>query len=250
MNFSDVTKINSVYYFTPENQVFSECYLKVREKERRLFTDAEVEKLPYSKRYEWPLRVKSTTRFTTYLASKNKALTILDIGCGNGWFSNRIAKVSRENSVIGLDINRDELEQAARVFNSNNLNFVYADIYKVSDIFKMQFDIITMNGAIQYFENFEALIKQLQLFLKPKGEIHIIDSPFYKKNRITNAKERTKAYYTTLGVPKMAKNYHHHNLDNIRNFETLYSPNNKLLNKVLNKKDSPFSWYRFIKTNS
>ncbi|QHI38129.1 Ubiquinone biosynthesis O-methyltransferase [Kordia antarctica] len=243
LDFSHIIQQENVYYLTPENANFSKHYLAVREKENRILTDAEVRQLPYLQRNEWVFRVKSTERFVNYIACKNNDLQILDIGCGNGWFSNTIAEVSEKNQVIGLDVNREELEQAARIFRKENLHFVYADIFKVSEQFEAKFDVITLNGAVQYFKDFEGLITLLKSFLKPKGEIHIIDSPFYEASEIPAAKERTKAYYTKLGVPEMAANYHHHNKNLVQHFDVLYSYKRNIIHKILGKKDSPFSWY-------
>ncbi|WP_430410381.1 class I SAM-dependent methyltransferase [Kordia sp.] len=245
MDFSRITQQQNVYYLTPENPEFSTYYLAVREKEQRILTDYDVRQLPYIKRDEWEYREKSTERFIQYVSDKNTSLDILEIGCGNGWFSNKIAEISKENNVIGLDVNRDELEQAARIFRANNLRFVYADIFEVSNMFEGKFDIVTLNGAVQYFEDFKALMMLLESFLKPKGEIHIIDSPFYKTSEITAAKDRTKTYYTEIGVPKMAENYFHHNEKLVTNFDTLYKYKQNIIHKILGKKDSPFSWYVF-----
>jgi ubiquinone/menaquinone biosynthesis C-methylase UbiE len=247
MDFSHSTQLQNVYYLTPENPKFSMYYLDVREKENRVLSDTQVRKLPYLDIHEWAFRIKPTERFTNYIDSKDDELQILTIGCGNGWFSNKIAEVSEKNQVIGLDVNCEELEQAARIFKKKNLSFVYADIFKVSEQLEAQFDIIALNGAIQYFEDFEALMTLLQSFLKPKGEIHIIDSPFYKTGEISTAKERTNAYYTELGVPEMAAHYYAHDLNLIKNFDVLYTYKRNIINKILGRKDSPFSWYRFIK---
>lgn len=247
MDFSRIIQQQNVYYLTPEDTGFSNYYLAVREKEQRILTDAEVRKLPNLARNEWQYRIKSTERFTNYIATKNNDLQILTIGCGNGWFTNKIAEVSSENEVIGLDVNREELEQAARIFRAKNIRFVYADIFKASEMLEAQFDIITLNGAIQYFEDFDGLMELLKSFLKPKGEIHIIDSPFYKTAKIAAAQERTKEYYTTLGVPEMANHYYAHDENLIQNFDTLYTYRRNIIHKILGKKDSPFSWYRFTK---
>lgn len=243
LDFSRITQQQNVYYLTPENADFSKYYLAVREKENRILTDVEVRKLPNIDRDEWAYRVKSTERFLAYLSKKNDPTAILTIGCGNGWFSNKIAAISEKNQVIGLDVNREELEQAARIFRKKNLKFVYADIFEVSDYFQKKFDIITLNGAIQYFEDFKGLISQLQSFLTENGEIHIIDSPFYASEEILAAKERTKTYYTELGVPEMTAQYHHHNEQLVQNFDVLYTYKRNIIYKILGKKDSPFSWY-------
>lgn len=243
LDFSRITQQENVYYLTPEDASFSKYYLAVREKENRILTDAEVRKLPYIDRDEWPYRIKSTERFLAYVAEENDPMEILTIGCGNGWFSNKIAEVDTKHEVIGLDVNREELEQASRVFKKKNLHFVYADIFKVSEYFQRKFDIITLNGAVQYFEDFEGLISLLTTFLAIDGEIHIIDSPFYTTAEIPAAKERTKAYYTELGVPEMAAHYHAHHKNFVKNFDILYTYKRNIIHKILGKKDSPFSWY-------
>lgn len=243
LDFSRITQQQNVYYLTPEDVNFSKHYLAVREKENRILTDAEVRKLPYLDRDEWPYRIKSTERFLAHVAEENDPMEILTIGCGNGWFSNKIAEVDTKHEVIGLDVNREELEQAARIFKKKNLKFVYADIFKVSENFTGKFDIITLSGAIQYFEDFKGLISLLATFLAIDGEIHIIDSPFYTTAEIPAAKERTKGYYTELGVPEMAKNYHHHNKGLVKDFDVWHTYKRNIIHKILGKKDSPFSWY-------
>lgn len=247
LDFSQITQQQGVYYLTPEDTSFSKYYLAVREKENRILTDVDVRKLPFLNRDEWPYRVKSTERFINYISTKKQPQTLLTIGCGNGWFSNKIAEVSSENTIIGLDVNREELEQAARIFKKSNLHFVYADIFKISTFFQGKIDTIVLNGAIQYFKDFEGLMQLLQSFLTENGEIHIIDSPFYQTNEIAAAKKRTQAYYEDLGVPEMIPQYHHHNEKLVADFEVMYQFKRNILHKILGKKDSPFSWYRYTK---
>lgn len=251
MEIKALHKANNVLYLTTANAKFSDVYLAVREKEQRIFTDDEISNLPFTSMHnihakEWELRQKSTTRFTDYLDTKQEPQTILDIGCGNGWFSKEMAIVAKKNHVIGLDVNTEELEQAARIFTYPNLQFVYGNIFEI-DSFDAQFDIITLNGSVQYFPDFKALFNTLLTFLKPNGEIHIIDSPFYPSHKITDAKNRTFSYYSKLGFPEMAENYHHHETKYVSNFDILYKYQKNIINKLLGKKDSPFSWYRFTK---
>jgi 2-polyprenyl-3-methyl-5-hydroxy-6-metoxy-1,4-benzoquinol methylase len=247
IDFENLKCNNGVFYLTVEPILKTDIYLKARTKENRILTDLEVSQLPYIKKFEWPFRKKSTERFEYYISKKTTPLDILDLGCGNGWFSHRIARVNSNNSIIGLDINKQELEQAARVFKLKNIQFVYANIFECEDRFKEKFDIITLNGSIQYFKDFEDTITLLKSYLKPLGEIHIIDSPFYKTGDLKKAKERSQVYFNNLGVPEMAKNYHHHNEILISEFEILYEYNSLGFKKWLGYKDSPFSWYRFVK---
>ncbi|AOW21474.1 class I SAM-dependent methyltransferase [Urechidicola croceus] len=244
----------TVTYLTPIKDSFSDEYIAIRKKEQRVLTDSEVFKLPNissenPNNHEWQLRKKTLERFLKYIHTK-KNLSILDLGCGNGWFSN--AMTINNNKVVGIDINSIELEQAVRVFTNNKkLQFYYADIFKLENQFKNQFDIITLNACIQYFENFKHTIETIKTFLKEDGELHILDSPFYTSKDINGAKERTKQYYTSLMHPEMSKHYFHHYYENLTDFDILYHPKNTIISKFLKPKDSPFIWARLTnKINS
>ena len=229
---------------------FSDFYVAVRKKENRILNDHEILNLPkissqnpnYS---EWKIREKSAKRFTNYLISKKSKLNILEIGCGNGWFSNLMAATLRSSKVKAFDINIPELIQANRIFQRENLQFVFADIFKLDhNKYNPRFDIIVLNASVQYFPNIMNLIYKLKLFLANNGEIHIIDSPFYKRQDIKSAKQRTLDYYKKLGFEEMAKYYFHHNKDELKDFEILYTPNQNSLTKIIKGKDSPFVWIK------
>jgi len=242
--------INGVRYLSPREKPFSASYVELRKKEGRLLSIEEVSLLPETNntnpnKNEWVLRKKSTLRFINYLKAKDRSLSILDVGCGNGWFSNKMAITNKGNSVVGLDINVIELEQAVRVFNSHNIEFVYGDLFEIDDVFDSRFDIITLNASVQYFKDLDKLFNQLNRFLRNKGEIHIIDSPFYKETEIDAAIRRTHDYYSKLGSPEMSEYYYHHSLNKIKDFETLYRPGSSLFVKLGITKDSPFMWLRY-----
>jgi len=226
----------------------------VRENEKRVYSDKEVRLLPNTSKSnphkeEWKMRKCSLHRFTNYIKKYDEKLNLLDVGCGNGWFSANIANSSSIN-IYALDVNKIELEQAARVFNFKNIYFICGNIF-VNIFEDRSYDIITLNSSIQYFDNFSTLIKRLFYFLTDEGEIHIIDSPIYNRNELAGAKERTARYYISNGFTEMAKHYYHHTFDELKdfNYKILYDPkavqNN--LKKIFGFKDSPFPWFRIIK---
>lgn len=75
---------------------FEDTYLRLRKKEHRVAEDADVLQLPYllhgPHQKEWRLRAKSARRFMHFLQKKNNLHTIVEIGCGNGWFTHLISK--------------------------------------------------------------------------------------------------------------------------------------------------------------
>lgn len=170
---------NQVYYLTPELPDFEGFYLKVREIEGRVYTDEFVQQLPYPpadhiQKKEWDLRIKTIDRFCTYLKENNSINSILDLGCGNGWFSHFVSQ-QVSAAVLGVDVNKMELEQAGRVFNQVNLSFAYGDLFH-PDFPVQKYDLIVMNSSAHYFESFQILIDKLKTLLHTGGEIHLLDS--------------------------------------------------------------------------
>jgi len=239
---------DGVFVLSEICQDFETIYLKVREKEKRIYSDRELIKLPFASnsnphKEEWKLRAKSLKRFTRYLQTKGQSLNILDLGCGNGWFSGQLSN-SFNHIFYCVDVNLTELKQGRRIFKSDKLKFIYGDIFltEFPDAF---FDIIFVNAAVQYFPNFKQLISRLLLLLNENGEIHLIDSPIYSEDGTKKAKQRTMDYYSSLGFSEMSGNYHHHSWNELKdfNYKILYNPStikNKLKNFIID--DSPFPW--------
>lgn len=238
-------KKREIIYLTPFENIFESNYLAVRAKENRVYSDEIVATLPYvetnhSQYQEWKLRQKTIQRFVGYLKQKSYK-NVLDIGCGNGWFTNIIAQ-NIEGDIIGLDVNKEELEQGRRVFLSPQLTFAYGDIFQAE--FKETFDLIVLNASIQYFPDLKLLFQRLKSLLSNEGEIHILDSPFYSTQKESQAaQQRTIAYYTQLGYPEMGQFYFHHQLSDLEGFKKLYVPQKTILQKIMNRRDSPFLWY-------
>jgi ubiquinone/menaquinone biosynthesis C-methylase UbiE len=224
---------------------FEKLYITSREKENRLYTDGQVEQLPLIEKShihynEWQVRKRSATRLIHYLENKNRPLSILEIGCGNGWLSGRLAAIGN-STITGMDINKTELDQAKRVFiKKTNISFIEGDISGID--FKKKFDAIIFAASIQYFPSFNKIIKDALSLLNEAGEIHILDSHFYKANDIEHARQRTNSYYRSIGYEKMAEFYFHHSVDSLNgfNYKLLFNPSS-LKNRLFSKKD-PFPW--------
>ena len=210
------------------SDAFEIIYNKVLHKERRVFNDIEAKALPVAFSYnphqeEWVLRAKTLKRFRQYIRQQKRSLRILDVGCGNGWFSDKLARFT-EVKVIGIDRCHAELEQAVRVFNTPNLKFIYADANE--DLFlKGSFDMIILNNTIQFFPHFRNLINHLLNYLEEKGEIHIMDSPFYRWDEVEAAREEAEKRFQWIGCDEMMEWYHFHTLDELDSFDFNYQYN-------------------------
>jgi ubiquinone/menaquinone biosynthesis C-methylase UbiE len=232
---------------------FSQQYYLLRKKEGRIYSDEEVEKLPeitIGHQYfsEWQIRKRSFKRLLKYLQRKTDPLEILEVGCGNGWLSARLSVIPLSN-VTGIDINTEELEQAKQVFSGiKNIDLFNCSIND-KIIRDRRFDIIVFAASIQYFRSLTSVLNDAITYLKPGGEIHIVDSHFYDEKEIDAAKQRSNDYYNSIGFPGMADQYFHHSLNEIRSFQynILFDPNS-FINKLKGHTD-PFYWI-CIKANA
>ncbi|CAN5829409.1 class I SAM-dependent methyltransferase [soil metagenome] len=225
---------------------FEQHYISLRRKESRLYTDEELTRLPviaktHTNYAEWNFRGISCRKLLAYIHNSSKAQSILEVGCGNGWLSAKLASVTT-GTVTGTDINTTELEQAARVFNKQqNLSFFHCDI---RDEFpgNKKFDIMVFAASIQYFSPLKEILDVALALLNPSGEIHILDSHFYRKSEIEAARQRTKNYYASMAFDVLSNYYYHHSMEELDQYhhKILFDPYS-WKNKLSISKN-PFHW--------
>lgn len=253
MNLPDSAILQNLYVpgLCVPDPAFEKSYIACRASEQRVYTDGEVALLPKCAAFhphyeEWVNRALSSKKLLYYLQQKKKALRILEVGCGNGWFCHQLSHLSR-SQVTGVDINFTELQQAARVFNGcRKLKFVYGDI-RSGILNDKQYDIILFAATIQYFPAVDAILELCLQHLRPGGEIHIIDSHFYAASQCDAAGKRTTEYYGMIGHPEMSRYYHHHLLTALASFNhsLLYNPAS-FINR-LTRSRRPFPWIKICK---
>jgi ubiquinone/menaquinone biosynthesis C-methylase UbiE len=224
---------------------FTRQYLLLRKKEERIYTDTEVAALPDiypgHKHYnEWQVRKSSSDRLVQYLMKKQRPLEILEVGSGNGWLSAKLAGIPMSH-VTGIDMNAEELDQSRRVFAEfENLKFFNSSLTEM--IWDRQFDVIVFAASIQYFSSLTNTVNDSLKQLGPGGEIHIVDTHFYNRNKIDPARFRTNEYYRSIGFPEMTEHYFHHSLEDLAlfNYEILHDPGS--IRNMLKKTKNPFYW--------
>lgn len=246
------TAKDNIFYqpgFAPT--AFPADYILLRKKENRVFTDETVRSLPdiaadHPMKKEWDIRKHSLQKLIGYLREKKSVERILELGCGNGWLSHRLA-ISLPARVYAMDVNETELTQGSAIFNKiENLNFILGDVFSF-DHKQQRFDIIVLAASIQYFPDFTRIVKKLLTLLEQGGEIHLLDSPFYDIDHLSAARKRSAEYFSLLGFPQMKEHYHHHAWHSLKEFncEILYDPAtiiNRIKKHILPM--SPFPWIK------
>lgn len=224
---------------------FEQQYIAVRGKEERLYPDAILRQLPqvpaeHTAAREWEIRKQSARNLMRY-CRRQQARQILEIGCGNGWLSHQLSTLPH-TTVMGLDINLAELQQAARVFNKPNLSFIY-DVFTEDFMPGLQFDAIVFAASIQYFPSLHTILPAALQKLAPGGSIHITDSYFYTSIAAQQqAAAATKAYYKQLGFPQMSSYYFHHTLVNLLPYRHRIKRHAPAWLRMLKRQTTAFSW--------
>jgi SAM-dependent methyltransferase len=202
---------------------FADAYCQLRQREGRLADDALLAQLPFvgrghPHRKEWRVRQCSLERLLQHLAPQAGVLDILEVGCGNGWLSARLA-ANPNWRVTGTDINAIELQQAQRVFGHlPNLRFVQGDI-RHHLLGGQTFDVIVFAASVQYFASLKDIVGTALAHSSLRGEVHIMDTAFYPATELAAARQRTIDYYTAMGFAQLADWYFHHSLQALEGFQ-------------------------------
>ncbi|EAP95341.1 MAG TPA: class I SAM-dependent methyltransferase [Alphaproteobacteria bacterium] len=119
--------------------------------------------------------------------------SILDVGCGSGWFGLKNTVFKKGISYVGLDTNPASLAEAKKaLLNANNQNIVfesttheYIQSFKQLDSKKL-FDIIVVIDVLHHvkYKDLNEFISEVTKKLAPDGMLIIKDmstKPFYKK---------------------------------------------------------------------
>ena len=105
--------------------------------------------------------------FKKYLSNKK---IILDAGCGLGYKSEWIAKLSPQSLVIGMDYSDVVYENSERFKNISNLKFIRGDIANTG-IIENSVDFIYCDQVLMHTEYPEETFSHLKNLLIPLGEL-------------------------------------------------------------------------------
>lgn len=112
------------------------------------------------------------TRCVFDLFKAKKGMKVLDVGCGTGNFSIKLAKMGCE--VVGIDVSEEMLKVAEAKAREEGLNIKF---YKM-DAHQMEFEDNTFDGvlsvtAFEFLKEPEKAIEEIFRVLKPNGQLLI-----------------------------------------------------------------------------
>jgi ubiquinone/menaquinone biosynthesis C-methylase UbiE len=127
-----------------------------------------------------PLHYHIGVRYRTCLILKylrprlKKAHKILDVGCGLGYMLQRISNINKDVKCVGLDIEKEVLENAKHFDKRKKIKFVVGNCLSLP--FKREFDHVICSEVIEHLQKPELFVKEAHKVLKDKG-LFIITTP-------------------------------------------------------------------------
>jgi ubiquinone/menaquinone biosynthesis C-methylase UbiE len=96
---------------------------------------------------------------------------VLDVGCGDGKVTARIAALLPRGSVLGVDPSHNMIDFASSHFSTaehSNLSFRIADARRLA--FRNEFDLVVSFNALHWVPEQEEALRSIQQVLKPGGK--------------------------------------------------------------------------------
>jgi len=89
-------------------------------------------------------------------------LTILDIGCGNGEFTLKVAKKVGAETTVGIE----RVLPFAKMASSKGINVIWGDASNTFPFKDEAFDVVVANQVIEHVNNTDIFVKEIRRVLK------------------------------------------------------------------------------------
>jgi len=130
---------------------------------------------------DWKIRAKSFNELKRLIAKHSPAdqpLHIVDLGAGNGWLSNQMARQGHHVIAVDLLVNREDGLGAWKYYQSQ-FTPVQAEFTHLP-LFDQSVSLVLFNASFHYAESYEETLLETLRVLQPNGLIVVMDSPVYQ----------------------------------------------------------------------
>jgi SAM-dependent methyltransferase len=167
---------------------FFRNYALHRAKEGRAHSLEELKQLPYLRSgplaRQWAVRARTYDAFLKHAVKPiGRAVSILDLGAGNGWLSYRLAQMGHE--AVALDIRDDDVDglgaaarlQADAPYPFECVQATFDDIPYTTG----RFDMTVFNASLHYAKDLRHVLAEAARVTRSGGLLAVLDSPFYHR---------------------------------------------------------------------
>jgi SAM-dependent methyltransferase len=120
--------------------------------------------------------------FLQQFAPWRSARSVLDVGCGNGYYLAKLAPFFPDKSYTGLDVSEELIALARRFRGRPGLRFTAGDFFRFEPEHRV--DLVLMRFLVQHLTDFDAVLAKARDTLVPEGTLLIIEPEL---NRSANA---------------------------------------------------------------
>jgi SAM-dependent methyltransferase len=123
----------------------------------------------------WPQELALFQRY-----SLTGPIKVLDVGCGTGEITRRLADLYPEATLIGIDIVESHLSEARQRYAdySERLSFRPGDAFHL-DFPDGHFDLMVCRHMIQSVPDQQAVVRELLRVTKPGGRLHVVAEDYH-----------------------------------------------------------------------
>ena len=156
------------------------------------------------------------------ISKYKKDMSILDIGCGNGYLTKKITKDFK--NVVAIDNSKSAIKFAKKKYKGS-IKFINADLDNF--IIKKKFNVILLIEVIEHVYLPDLFLKKIVKFMN-KNSILIISTPYhgYLKNLVISLLNKFDSHFNPLW------NYGHIKFWSKKTLTILLNTNNLQIKKV------------------
>ena len=111
-----------------------------------------------------------------------RSTTILNVGCGRGFYEYAITQILPDARITGIDINNSYLNMAKELGKNNKITFIKASVYNLP-FADSSFDTIIASEILEHLNDDELALREIKRVLKKDGKLFITvpnkDYPFF-----------------------------------------------------------------------
>ncbi len=116
---------------------------------------------------------------------------VLEIGCGTG--KNTEWLITKAKHLTAVDLSEEMLARAKAKVNSEQVEFIQADINQTWMFANQTYDLATCSLVLEHIENLEAVFQKVFAVLKPNGYCYVGELHPFKQYLGTKARFDTEA---------------------------------------------------------